>query len=1123
MDATDIGKLAEGLAAVGIAALGADPAATAALGVAVPFFRAGFERRVETRELQRRVSDAIAGWARGEHVASELPVGMAIATQTLHRWGLLAYELRELDYDPDRATAEIIRRARDAEPDWGGWPGGYEDAEHVIARRAIRETLSALVVQQHGIEATVLQAIRKEAAAIRGPLHRGAAQVDAVALDLQTLVDQLTAGASVGDLMIYLQRRIEDWDEAPWLGGVRPSQIERRLRVVTRGNQAQELAVSQVLETHRHLVILGGPGAGKSWLARQIARDAAGIALDALKAGIDLSDVEVPLLTTWDAWVKQPTGNARSTLVEAGFSLGLGHGDLGGQHIVERVKRLLRDAPKLLVVVDALDEAKDKSRVSELVGELEGINGWRTVVTSRPAAWDAKSATRQRRDGVAELQPLTWEADVEPFIEAWFRDDPARAAGLITRLSGDTRLRQTATIPLLLTFYCMYARGAPVDSPLPATRLALYEEVVEQLLIGDWTTEEPPARLNHAKQLLRAWAWHAVKDAVTPSGLGDWGETFQPPDEPDRDIARAIDNVVAASVDSRGRRTRMFRHRTLLEYLVAQYIAELSPQDAAAVLLPHLWFDTDWEVAAPMAIAAHPRRNELLDLLVEQARPSTLEGGRAVADQELDMLLLGVASESAPGDWGPDQQSRFHGLRVRYAASEPYRVASSAQWVESNQRALDAVLAALPNVDPWFVGDLVSVLPRLVTDSADGRRALDAVLTALPNAGPGLVADLVDVVPGLVTDSADRRRAWDAVLAALPNAEPGHVADQVGVVPGLVTDSADRRGALDAVLAALPNAGPGRVADLVGLLPGLVTDSADRRHLVDAVLAALPNLGPGVVAHLMGVLPGLVSDSADRRYFVDAVLAALPNAELWAVADLAGVLPGLGAGSADRHRALETVQAALPNAEPWFVAGLVGVLPGLVSGSADRRGALDAVLAALPNAGPGVVADLAGVLPGLGADSADRHRALDAVLAALPNAEPWLVADLVDVLPGLVSDSADRRRALDAVLAVSPNAGPGLAADLVRMVQGLGADSADRRYFAGAVLAALPNLSPGVVAHLVGMVPGLGADCVERRYFADAVLAALPNAEPWDAADLVPALRVLTVVRIWSEWLKGRL
>ena len=43
-------------------------------------------------------------------------------------------------------------------------------------------------------------------------------------------------------------------------------------------------------------MILGGPGAGKTWLARRIARHHAEKALKALDAGIGLDEVELPLL-----------------------------------------------------------------------------------------------------------------------------------------------------------------------------------------------------------------------------------------------------------------------------------------------------------------------------------------------------------------------------------------------------------------------------------------------------------------------------------------------------------------------------------------------------------------------------------------------------------------------------------------------------------------------------------------------------------------------------------------------------------------------------------------------------------------------------------------------------------
>ena len=128
-------------------------------------------------------------------------------------------------------------------------------------------------------------------------------------------------------------------------------------------------------------------------------------------------------------------------------------------------------------------------------------------------------------------------------------------------------------------------------------------------------------RLKEAERLLARWAWGAVEKAVTPTGLGDWGEDFEPADQPSPKVERAVDHVAPLQVDPHGRATRVFRHRTLLEHLVAEHIAAtMSVKQAAKALLPHLWYDPDWQVAAPAAIAAHPQRDELLDRLLQKAR-----------------------------------------------------------------------------------------------------------------------------------------------------------------------------------------------------------------------------------------------------------------------------------------------------------------------------------------------------------------------------------------------------------------------------------------------------------------------------------------------------------------------
>ena len=310
----------------------------------------------------------------------------------------------------------------------------------------------------------MLQALREQIAALSREVHQA---TYGVAIDVQRLAAELSATASAGDVRVYLQRRLEDWDRNLWQRRHRPSQLERRLNVTGRDGQRVTMSSPEFVARFPHAVILGGPGSGKSWLAHRVAREAAQTALDGLEAGAAVDQVMVPLVTTWEKWTQQTGGSLRESLVAAAFAAGFGSSDLGGQAIIERLKAFVLEASSVLVVLDSLDEAKDKSHVVQRVADLEGLVGWRTVITSRPAAWDVSSVTRNRGEGVAELQPLTWENDVVPFIQVWFADRPAHGAALIRRLQDDARLRASATVPLLLTFYCIYAEEHPWNPHCP--------------------------------------------------------------------------------------------------------------------------------------------------------------------------------------------------------------------------------------------------------------------------------------------------------------------------------------------------------------------------------------------------------------------------------------------------------------------------------------------------------------------------------------------------------------------------------------------------------------------------------------------------------------------------------
>ena len=258
-----------------------------------------------------------------------------------------------------------------------------------------------------------------------------------------------------------------------------PAAIERKLRVTATGRgREQDLDADELAQQCVRLVILGGPGAGKTWLAKRTARRWAENALQVLAAGGTLEEAELPLYTTCSRLF-----GADGDIREAVVSSALGQlGDLGGSRISKALGVFFaeRNAPTLLVI-DSLDEAHGPSERLRQASTLP----WRIVLTSRPSSWKNQLTVNDTDEShrVGELQPLG-EAD----------------AG-------------------------------------------------------------------------------AVDHVATPLG---------PPD-----------------VDT-GMTLRRFIHRSVRELLVTGHVASLPVDQAVKVLLPHLWYDPDWEYAAPAAVAMHP-------------------------------------------------------------------------------------------------------------------------------------------------------------------------------------------------------------------------------------------------------------------------------------------------------------------------------------------------------------------------------------------------------------------------------------------------------------------------------------------------------------------------------------
>ncbi|MGP5260252.1 hypothetical protein ACTXMW_10345 [Brachybacterium paraconglomeratum] len=1116
--------LLKGLAAVAVASLGAPPGMVEFVHLTGTMAERLLDKNHATRELRKTVIEGLDHWAASENLQDDLAPGLEIARQALARHGLHPSTLRGMSFDADRITASIVEVARRTDRDWGAFDGDDADGAHAVARHAIATTVAVLLRERHRIESEVLPVLARELESLDSALTALRRDMNSSNAEIRSLTEELTSTASVADLRLYLETRIADWDLAGWIqtetAGIRhPSQIERELVVEDKESESVLLPVSEALRRHTHLVILGAPGAGKSWLARRIAREAAQSALEELDHGTDPLDIEIPLLTTWAAWTNGSSSTAREALIEASFTAGLGHSDLGGARRTDRIARLLGSTNRAFAILDALDEAPENGDVESRLHELHHIGGWRSVVTSRPSAWSAKRATRERRVGVTSLEPMRWERDIPAFIRAWFYNDRARAEALIGHLSRSDHLRRSSTIPLVLSFYCLFAQSSPPDAPLPTTDHELFDHVIHQMLIAEWSSGGRPssADVATAERLLTGWAWHMAKSTDQKSGLGGWGDRTYPTDTASTTVRRILDNIAPVSFDSSGREFRSFRHRTLLEHFVAKHISELPTEAAAKELVPHLWFDPDWEVVAPRAIALHPERDRLRSLLLAASSQCSESAVTKYAAEELDRLWLRVAAETAPPDWNLAHREQLHSLRRRGALKMPDLVARSFDWTLSNaaiRETLEEALIASAEEGRHLSGDLLSALHLLSEDDDIRHLELTALMTEMKNAEFIDESDL-SVFSALNPSPEEHTQFRRMISASLHERTPWGVACAARVLQALDPTPEEQLSARRVILMALTESDASttaELADALGKLRPTEDDLAAARNEICRVLTttspwqgcSLLDLDPSDPAHAIAVLtedsrtvialathlaefrptpaerlvavlartlavagersddPLVVPESLaelsstreERLIFRRTVASVLSVVDSWAVPALLTALRTLDPTPSDRHIALEAIGRSLTEEGAWSTSSIIDSFH-LLRPSAEESDALRlTLLRTIDDGTPAAVCTAAGALARLQPTTAESETALSALIAIMSTEDGPLIRSAIRALNHLDLDLGARRRLCRAMSRAAMTAGAGTTVALASEISRLQPTDEDRRTAISAVCAA---------------------------------------------------------------------
>jgi hypothetical protein len=705
------------------------------------------------------------------------------------------------------------------------------------------------------------------------------------------------AGARV--LRIYLIGMIDYLDDDPWptreeaaASAPRPSDIERKLTVRDdTPTRAPETAADgdTVADRSNRLVVLGGPGSGKTWFAKRTARRSAQTALDRLNHGVPVEGIEIPIYATCQHFFAEGDGVRRAVFAAAKRSLP----DLGCARFTDAIGTLIDDHRHALVVLDSLDEASVVN--ARRLGSVATVEGWRIFITSRPSSWNQqlKIDPADERHAVAELQELSYPKDVVAMIDGWLK--PSAAERLKQHLAQQPGRAQLARVPLICALYCIVGEAGV----LPETRRDLYRKASAKLLHAQWRDEEHGyVDVEDAEKQLRSWA--AIGLNETNVDTGSVSETIVATGT----APSAADHICprVQRIDDGRVHERRFVHHTFREHFAAEHVALLPIDEAEQILRPHLWFDPKWATVVPAAIGAHPNGADLAARLLvpSDIYPDTSD--------QLSRHLAALATETRPQGWasiGPamlDARRRLIGTRNERPSGWPdhdRQVGAHAIDCMNSDSAspeLTSLLFALGG--PEFRQAILDHLIALLASESDGRTASKS---ARQLAKLGLSAE-------------QSAMATSTFLKWLAFETDGRVAVELAAAASELGLSEEQREvAMSALLELLGPIADGRMANVVagGLMmlgPSEVQRTTVMSRLLELLIAetdgiSAANLAEGVVR--------VGPTEVQRELATNALLRLDSNADNWMPSRVAYAMALLGPSEHQRSVAMNQFLALL--------------------------------------------------------------------------------------------------------------------------------------------------------------------------------------------------------------------
>jgi HEAT repeat protein len=238
--------------------------------------------------------------------------------------------------------------------------------------------------------------------------------------------------------------------------------------------------IQEVLAEHRHFILIGGPGLGKSTQTVQLAAQLARPWLDNDRhAGGPPPPKLIPLRVIASVLASQ-SGSFEQSIVHAARAA-LGHA--ADSSLPEQLLGLAPKGSEWLILVDGIDEIadhRDRQKVLHHLGvrAKEIDSRYRFVISSRPLSSQELEALGPRT-GRFLLQPFDLHRLTE-FANRWFNDSDASANEFIEQVH-KAHISELAQVPLLATIAAITYEAHP-ELPLPANRYGLYEQYISHLV-----------------------------------------------------------------------------------------------------------------------------------------------------------------------------------------------------------------------------------------------------------------------------------------------------------------------------------------------------------------------------------------------------------------------------------------------------------------------------------------------------------------------------------------------------------------------------------------------------------------------------------------------------------------